>query len=337
MHPADVLYREQHRQPGLPVCDHYCGRLDLLAKSLALQASAGPVFDVTADCEDGARVGDEIAHIEQVSLAVAGPQNRFERLGVRPHPVAHPLFERQIEILLAGAGHRLAFLTLPKVNTLADVQAAEACVAEGERRAGIARPIPFQVLIESPAALPHLHAIAAHPRVEALCFGLMDYVSSFEGAIGSDALHGDRQFDHPLLHRALVDISLAAQAHGKVATHSVTLTIGDGEAAGRDAARAARDFGFRRKWSIHPRQIQPIVAAFQPARDEIRQAGEILLAARQADWGPIRYADQLHDRASYRYWWQVLERARLTGAAIDDGVKAAFFDRASNQENPMSS
>ena len=77
----------------------------------------------------------------------------------------------------------------------------------------------------------------------------MDYVSSFGGAVGSDALHGSRQFEHPLLARALADIALSAHAHGKVAVHSVTLTIGDGEAAGRDAQRAAHDFGYQRKWS----------------------------------------------------------------------------------------
>ena len=59
------------------------------------------------------------------------------------------------------------------------------------------------------------------------------------------------------------------------------------------------------------------------------EAGEILLAARSAGWGPIKYKDQLHDRASYRLWWQVLERARLTGAPIDAAVTAAFF-----QETP---
>ena len=184
------------------------------------------------------------------------------------------------------------------------------------------------MLIESPAALAEVHAIAAHPRVQALCFGLMDYVSSFEGAIGADALHGARQFEHPLLARALTDISLAAHAHGKVAVHSVTLAIGDGTAAGEDALRAARDFGYQRKWSIHPRQVEPIIAAFQPAAQDVQRAGEILLAAQAADWGPVRHADELHDRASYRYWWHVLQQAWRTGVPLSPDVKAAFFGNA---------
>ena len=39
-------------------------------------------------------------------------------------------------------------------------------------------------------------------------------------------------------------------------------------------------------WSIHPSQIQPIVAAMEPRGEEIANASEILLAAQRAQWGP---------------------------------------------------
>ncbi|MDO4904811.1 MAG: aldolase/citrate lyase family protein [Lautropia sp.] len=325
MHPDEVLYRETSRHPRLPVCDHYCGRLELLAKSLALQARLGPVLDVTADCEDGAPVGREIDHITRIAEVIDSSANPFDRVGVRPHPVGHAVFEQELTILFGRAGRRVPFLTLPKIDSLRQVEQAEQICRHLEARFGLARPIPFQVLIESPGALATLPAIAAHPRVQALCFGLMDYVSSFEGAVGAEALHDARQFEHPLLNRALTDISLAAHAHGKVAVHGVTLQIGDGQAAGRDALRAARDFGFERKWSIHPAQVLPIIAAFRPSHDEIRRAADILLAAQRADWGPIRFGDQLHDRASYRYWWRVLQRAEHTGADLDADIRAAFF------------
>ncbi len=46
------------------------------------------------------------------------------------------------------------------------------------------------------------------------------------------------------------------------------------------------------------------------------QAISILLAAQAADWAPIRHQDTLHDRASYRYFWQVIMRARRTGQPL---------------------
>lgn len=323
--PAEVLYREHERQVQLPVCDHYSGSPALLAKSLALQGRLGPVLDVTADCEDGAAVGEEVAHARAMAAGIASEANRFGRVGARTHAVTHAAFEGEVQALMQDAGQRLAWLMLPKVRHVGDVEAASRLLQMHEARIGRTAPLPLQVLIESPAALPHLDAIAAHPRVQALCFGLMDYVSSFGGAVGADALHGSRQFEHPLLARALADISLAAHAHGKVAVHSVTLTIGDGAEAGADAARAARDFGFQRKWSIHPAQVEPIIRAFRPGVDEVREATDILLAAQAASWGPIRHGEHLHDRASYRYWWQVLQRARLTGVTLPEAVMSAFF------------
>jgi citrate lyase subunit beta/citryl-CoA lyase len=96
------------------------------------------------------------------------------------------------------------------------------------------------------------------------------------------------------------------------------------------ARRAAHEFGYTRMWSIHPNQIRPIVAAFAPAADEIEQAAEIVAAAQAAGWAPIRHAthgrDTLHDRASYRYFWQVLERASRTGQVLPAQARLAWFD-----------
>ncbi len=96
------------------------------------------------------------------------------------------------------------------------------------------------------------------------------------------------------------------------------------------ARRAFHEFGYTRMWSIHPNQIRPIVAAFAPAAAEIEQAVEIIAAAQAAHWAPIRHQvagrDTLHDRASYRYFWQVLERAARTGQALPAEVRSAWFE-----------
>jgi citrate lyase subunit beta/citryl-CoA lyase len=72
-----------------------------------------------------------------------------------------------------------------------------------------------------------------------------------------------------------------------------------------------------------------IVAAVAPDAGEVELAAEILLAAQAAGWAPIRHCDSLHDRASYRYFWQLLQRARLTsmadGPALPAAAERAFF------------
>jgi len=78
-------------------------------------------------------------------------------------------------------------------------------------------------------------------------------------------------------------------------------------------------------WSIYPTQIQAIVDAMKPNFDEVIDAANILLAAQKADWGPIQYNGELHDRATYRYFWEVLQKARLTRVEISAEATAAFF------------
>lgn len=148
-----------------------------MRKSLALQAEMAEefgtcVFDVTLDCEDGAPVGGEAEHAALVTeLALAAAPEA--RVAVRVHPVAHPAFDADVATIAARAGHRLAHLMVPKVESVADVQrAADALDAAG------ARALPLHVLVESPAAVHRAFDIAAHPRVQSISFGLMDFVSA---------------------------------------------------------------------------------------------------------------------------------------------------------------
>jgi citrate lyase subunit beta/citryl-CoA lyase len=162
--------------------------------------------------------------------------------------------------------------------------------------------------------------IAALPQVECLSFGIMDFVSDHYGAIPGSAMRSPGQFDHALVSRAKAEIAAACHAHGKCPSHNVTTEIRDASVVSRDAARAFREFGFTRMWSIHPSQIKPILAAYAPPAAEVDDASAILLAARAVNWGPTQYQGALHDRASYRYYWTVLQRAKLAGLPLTQGA-----------------
>jgi len=311
-HPRDVLMGAQAGSVQLPVCDHYSGVEVRMRKSLQLQAEMTQeygtcVFDVTLDCEDGAPVGDEAEHAALVTeLALAAAPDA--RVAVRVHPVDHPSFDADMAHIAGHAGHRLVHLMVPKVESVQDVERAAAALdAAGATR------LPLQVLIESPAAVHRAFDIAAHPRVQSLSFGLMDFVSAHGGAIPSDGMGAQGQFSHPLVVRAKLDIASACHAHGKVPSHCVVTEFSDLQAMRQAALKAAREFGYTRMWSIHPAQIRPILEAMAPTEAEIERASQIILAAQAAQWAPISHAGQLHDRASYRFFWQVLERAHRTG------------------------
>ncbi|MGQ2921400.1 MAG: HpcH/HpaI aldolase/citrate lyase family protein [Hydrogenophaga sp.] len=325
MHPRSILLGAQAGALTLPVCDHYSGVEARMRKSLALQAEMAEefgtcVFDVTLDCEDGAPVGGEAEHaalVTELALAAA-PQ---ARVAVRVHPVDHAAFGADVATIAGRAGHRLVHLMVPKVESVADVQrAAQALDAAG------ATSLPLHVLIESPAAVHRAFDIAAHPRVQSISFGLMDFVSAHGGAIPADGMSAAGQFTHPLVLRAKLEIASACHAHGKVPSHCVVTEFKNLDALQQAARQASRELGYTRMWSIHPDQIRPILAAFAPSEREVETAACLIERAMAADWAPVQFEGRLHDRASYRYFWQVLERAHQTGLPLPDVVQACFSD-----------
>ena len=322
-HPRDILLGAQAQTGFLPACDHYSGVEARMRKSLQLQAEmteefGACVFDVTLDCEDGAPVGGEAEHAALVvELALAAAPRA--RVAVRVHAVDHPAFEQDVATIAGEAGDRLCHLMLPKVESVADVDRAAAALDAADRR-----ELPLHALIESPAAVQQAFDIAAHPRIQSLSFGLMDFVSAHGGAIPSGGMGIQGQFTHPLVVRAKLEIASACHAHGKVPSHSVVTEFKDPQALGAAARKASHEFGFTRMWSIHPDQIRPIVEALAPSAGEIEIATKIIAEAARADWAPISFEGKLEDRASYRYYWQVLERAHRTGRQLPEAVQGWF-------------
>ena len=323
-HPREILLGAQAAGGQLPVCDHYSGVEARMLKSLQLQSELAEefgacVFDVTLDCEDGAPVGGEADHAALVTR-IALEAGVDARVAVRVHPVDHPAFESDMAVIAGQAGHRLTHVMVPKVESLDDVRRAETALV-----AASADHLPLHVLIESPAAVHRAFEIAAHPQVQSLSFGLMDFVSAHGGAIPAQAMSSAGQFTHPLVVRAKLEIAAACHAHGKVPSHCVVTELTDSEALRAAATRAAQELGYTRMWSIHPGQIRPILDAFAPQERDIERASAIIEAAALADWAPIRHDNQLHDRASYRYYWQVIERAHQTGRPLPDTIQSYFL------------
>ena len=175
-HPREVLLGAQAAAMVLPVCDHYSGVEARMRKSLQLQAELLQEFgvcvmDVTLDCEDGAPVGGEREHAELV-VSLATSASPEARVAVRVHPVDHPAFEQDLAILVGQASSHWRHIMLPKVETVADIEQAQQSIDA----AGGAH-LPLHALIESPLAVHNAFDIAAHPRVQSLSFGLMDFVS----------------------------------------------------------------------------------------------------------------------------------------------------------------
>src|SRR3989338_6773610 len=329
IHPFDVLYTGSRPFPRLAACEHFAGSEKLLNKALQIQAELSvderPIFDITADCEDGAPAGREREHAAMIAELILSGENRYGRIGARIHDVRHPFWRDELEIIIGRAGRRVAYIVLPKPENAGDVLTQITALDELRNRHGIAREIPLHVLTETPGAL---HEVWERPRlshVETLDFGLMDFVSAHHGAIPAAAMRSPGQFSHALIVRAKCEIAAAALGNGIVPSHNVTTEIRDINVVREDARRARQELGFLRMWSIHPAQILPIVEAMRPDFAEVNEAAAILMAAQDAAWGPIQREGKLHDRASYRYYWELLQRAQATGMNIPPEAHRRFF------------
>lgn len=319
-HPNDALFAGEKPFPVIATCEHFAGNEKMIMKAFSFQDEKGPVFDITQDCEDGAPTGQEKDHAEMIVRLTNSEHNKHNMAGARIHDYTSKYWKQDVDILVAGAGERLAYITIPKPTTYEQVKEMVEYIQATAKKAGLKREIPIHVLIETHGALRDVEKIATLPWLQVIDFGLMDFISGHHGAIALSNMKSPGQFDHKLLARAKGNCVAAALANGVVPAHNVTLDLKNFEQTKSDASRARNEFGFLRMWSIYPTQIDAIVEAMKPDMSEVKKGVAVLLAAQDAAWGPIQHEGELHDRATYRGFWTIVQRARLTG--IDIGAEA---------------
>lgn len=324
LHPAYALKDSGKNLPQIPAVDHFAGNEKFIRKAFSLQLESKINFDVTLDLEDGAPVGEEAGHAAKIATLLN--EAPFPELtGVRIHDYESSHWRQDVETVFKGGGEKFRYLTLPKIE---GVKALSHWITELEKIASRSRRTTFpklHILIETPQAVKEVWQIAELPHIEVLDFGIMDFISCHHGAIPASCMRSPGQFSHRLLNRARIEISSAALANGLIPSHSVTVDLYNASQAWKDARRAFLEYGFLRMWSIHPQQIEQIATAMSPDAGEIELAVKIIEQGYRAAWGPVQIENRLHDRASYRYFWSLLQRAHKNGIALP-ATASRFFE-----------
>jgi citrate lyase beta subunit len=229
-----------------------------------LKAGASAADEVVVDLEDAVAVEAKDrarGNVPQLAARAAGA------LSVR---VNAPSTQWHTDDLVACARNSaVTSVVLPKVESAAQVLEASGVLEAEERRLGRGQ-VGIQALIESPAALSNVTAIAASsPRLVSLVIGYADLSASL-----GRRLSASWQFAQDL-------VLLAARTAGIQAIDGPQLTVAD-DAALNAAVESASALGFDGKWVIHPRQVASVQAAFSPRPDELEHAQEVLLVMDQA-------------------------------------------------------
>jgi citrate lyase subunit beta / citryl-CoA lyase len=255
--------------------------------------------EVVVDLEDSVPREQKQEARAAVAKALATGRWASATVSVRVNGTSTPWFDDDLRAL-AGTGDRLDSVIVPKTESPADIQRAEALLSE----AGRERPIGLQGLIESAKGLRDVNEIAeASPQLEALILGPADMSVS----LGFDSPEEGSRWD--FVRGAVL---VAARAAGLQAIDGPYLQISDRRGLRESAARA-RELGFDGKWALHPAQIEPLNELFSPTPEEATRARAILGALAEAGDGAVLLDGEMIDEASRRRAEALLARAAAGG------------------------
>lgn len=245
-----------------------------------------PVDAVLLDLEDGVLPAAKPEARRQINEALGTgliPQPGY----IRTNQFGSPWFEED-----TAAWHpAMAGICLPKVEDAASLSRAGERLSAYEREIG-APDGGFGIIaaVESARGLIAAPDLAAVGRVVGLILGSEDYALD----LGLSVM---RESESRELLYARSAIVVAARASGVMAIDGVFPDFQDLEGLRADAGQARR-LGFSGKSLFHPNQINEINATFSPSPEELRYAGEVVAAFREAESrgdGAVAVGGQLVD------------------------------------------
>ncbi len=196
---------------------------------------------------------------------------------------------------------------IPKVESADSVREVDERIRGVRAREGDGHPIWLMPILESARGIENAYAIAtAAETVVALTIGLEDYTADLgvtKTSEGAESLY------------ARTRLVNAARAAGVQAIDSVYGDVADMPGLA-EWARRSRALGFEGMGCIHPRQIEPIHAAFAPSAAEIDVALKIVAAFEEAEakgLGVVSLGTKMVDRPVVLRAQRTVEIARRTG------------------------
>lgn len=246
-------------------------RPERFAKAVATGAD-----QVCIDLEDAVAPGDKETARAAVIAFLAQAQAGGNEIGLRLNPVSSALGQADLAAL-AASGVKPAFVMLPKVESAAELAAADAALA--------AMDTGFIVQIETPKGLLDAREIvAASGRVQALMFGGFDYIVALRGRAGWES------FFHPRVQLA----TIAAEAN--VGCMDVPYLDIKDEAGLRGETDRVIALGFTAKAAIHPAQVDTIQSRYLPTAAELEHARRVVAALADNGGGAVAVDGKLVDR-----------------------------------------
>ena len=310
-------------QPPAPARPNRCQLFGPgIRPALFAKMAAGDADVINLDLEDSVAPNDKAEARANVIAATHDIEWGRKTLSVRINGLDTPWWYRDVVDLLEQGSERIDLIMIPKVGCAADLYAVDALVTAIERAKGRAKPIGFEVIIESAAGISHVEEIAAAtPRLQAMSLGAADFAASMGMATTGI---GGTQEDYYMLHQgarywadpwhwAQAAIVAACRTHGVLPVDGPFGDFSDDEGFLAQARRSAT-LGMVGKWAIHPKQVTLANQVFTPSDAAVAEARAILAAmeeAKAAGQGATTYKGRLVDLASIRQAEVIVRQAEM--------------------------
>ncbi len=243
-------------------------------KALTLQADA-----VIVDLEDSVATAEKAATRKTVAAALERPRRGRGYVRVNAPSTAF-CFSDLVETI----HRRVDGVVLPKVESAADLHAIDWMIWNLERERGMAEgSLDLIPQIETAAGVQRidrvLQARSLRPyqapwRVKRVAFGAADYAHELQLTVGPEETE---------LADARARVVLASRAAGlEGPLDSPWFDFKDLAGFARALARSRRS-GFQGRLCVHPDQLGPVNAAYQPSAEELARAERIVAAFREAE------------------------------------------------------
>jgi citrate lyase beta subunit len=240
------------------------------------KAIATGADQVCIDLEDAVAPGDkETARAALFAFLADKPESRSE-IGLRINPLSTELGQADLKAL-ANSGLTPAFVMLPKVETVAELQQADAALAHIDT--------VLIAQIETPKGLLDARMIAAaSPRLQALMFGGFDYIVALRGRACWESFFAPR-----------VQLATIAAEAGIGCLDVPYLDIKDDAGLIAETDRVIA-LGFTAKAAIHPAQVDSIQSRYLPTAAEYERAQRVVAALAASGGEAIQLDGKLVDR-----------------------------------------
>ncbi len=314
-------------QPTPPARPNRCQLFGPGSRPALFEKMAASAADVVnLDLEDSVAPSDKDNARANIIDAIGRIDWGRKTLSVRINGLDTPYWYRDVVDLLEQSDGRLDQIMIPKVGCAADIYAVDALVTAIERAKGRAKPITFEVIIESAAGIANVNEIAAaSPRLVAMSLGAADFAASMgmqtTGIGGTQEnyymAHQGAQYWSDPWHWAQAAIVAACRTHGILPVDGPFGDFSDEDGFIAQARRSAT-LGMVGKWAIHPKQIALCNQVFTPSDAAVAEARAILAAmadAKSRGEGATVYKGRLIDIASIKQAEVVVKQSEMIANA----------------------